>query len=192
MNPPRPPLLGDRRQAFDDALQQPGLIKKLESFARARAKSLRHFASADAGYASQVVQDAIGDTFVRRLTWDPSEVSLFVHLLGAISSRMHHDCQRVVRFARFDDDDPLFADPEVSQERVAERRRGVAALVSMRQLAAADAHVLLLLDAYEHGVTCRSSVMETTGLTVLEYEAAHCRLARLRQDVPRSLSRDRR
>jgi hypothetical protein len=174
------PLVGDRLAAFERALEQPGFYRRLDSFARSHAKRFQALPHSDAGYAAQVVRDVVGKTFEGLLTWDP-RVSLFTHLAHAICLQMRHDRDHASRFRRdFVDDDPLTLDAEAISEGDAQRRRLTAGLVAMRQLAAGDEHLLRLLDALEQGATSRSSVIEDSGLSLAEYEAAHERLVRLR------------
>ncbi len=183
--------LGARLGAFRDALEQPGFYRRLDSFARSQAKSYRRLPHSDAGYASQVVRDVVGKTFEGLVTWDP-RVSLYTHLAHAICLQMRHDREHASRFRRdFVDEAPLTLDADAIAERDAQRRRLTAGLVAIRELAAGDEPVLCLLDALERGATGRSSVLEDTGLTRAEYEAAHERLVRLRADLPRSLFPDR-
>lgn len=184
MKPPPQPLSGPRLGELERALRL--VIPTVERFARSRA----HWLGFDPGYASQVVQDVIGKTFEGRLRWD-ERVSLATHLCRAICVAMRHEQTRISRFGSFDIATRRAVDPTTSVERVAQRRRLTALVVALRELVPDDSHVQRLLDAFQLGATSRAAVMEASGLSLAEYEAARERMVRLRLDLPHHLLRGR-
>lgn len=171
--------------AFVAALSESKLYEDLARYARERARLVQRFRAVGDGYVDDLVQDAIDDTFLGILEWNPNAIDLFRHLPSVIRSRTHHDLRRAKRFPHDVDPDEL-ADLETG-EREALRRRAQEVLDAFRALAAGDTHVLLLLAAYDEAVTRRAEVLALTGLTRHEYEAARHRLARLRNDIPSRL-----
>lgn len=141
-------------------------------------------------YVRELVANAISDTAAGTLCWDPAAQSLEAHVLDAISRRANHDCSRALRYRHESVD---FFDPETPRALVEEVDAKLADAVpsvgyvpelervtQIRELAGhEDAHVLLVLDAFEAGVTTKSDVLHFTGLSDKEYRAAWKRLMRL-------------
>jgi len=56
---------------------------------------------ADAAFIEDLVEDGLADTLLGRLSWDPEQRSLRLHVRSAIHSRMWHDRQRAGRRPHF-------------------------------------------------------------------------------------------
>jgi hypothetical protein len=144
------------------------------------------------GLIREMIQDALGDTFAGVVTWDPTRCSLALHLKSVIRSRLSHEFERAEQFAHIDVEDA--AEVEL-HEQLAKQAASGGALQDyveeferqLRELAADDAAVLALLDAYLAGVTERAQVCRTTGLTKAAYHNAHRRLKRLADNLPENL-----
>lgn len=153
-------------------------------------------------YVRELVANAISDTAAGTLCWDPAVQSLEAHVLDAISRRANHDCSRALRYRHEAVD---FFDPETSWALVEEVEAKLADAVpsvwygaklervtELRELAGhEDAHVLLVLDAFEAGATTKSDVLHFTGLSDREYRAAQKRLMRLAAKLPPGESSNR-
>lgn len=141
-------------------------------------------------YVRELVANAISDTAVGVLCWDPAAQSLEAHVLDAISRRANHDCSRAIRYRHeavdfFDPETPRALVDEV-EAKLAEAVPGVRSgselerVTRLRELAGPeDEHVLLVLDAFEARATTKSDVLHFTGLSDKEYRAAQKRLMRL-------------
>ena len=141
-------------------------------------------------YVRELVANAISDTAAGTLCWDPAAQSLEAHVLDAISRRANHDCSRALRYRHEAVD---FFDPETPRALVDEVEMKLAdaapsvwygakleRVTQLRELAGReDAHVLLVLDAFEARATTKSDVLHFTGLSDKEYRAAQKRLVRL-------------
>jgi hypothetical protein len=155
----------------------------------------RNGGRSDAGYAEEMVQDVLGDTWLGVVSWDPDRISLEQHVLSVIGSRTGHDNSRAKRF------------PHVSLEALDESEMGevedalaktVSActaedalatarmLASARELASTDRKILALLDAIYAGYTERADLMRITGMSERAYRATRRRLAQLLENLPHS------
>jgi len=141
----------------------------------------------------ELVANVISDTAAGILCWEPAVQSLEAHVLDAISRRANHDCSRALRYRHeavdfFDPETPRALVEEV-QAKLADavpdlwygpERGPVERVTRLRELAGPeDAHVLLVLDAFEAGAITKSDVLHFTGLSDKEYRAARKRLMRL-------------
>lgn len=174
-------------RAFRTAIADPKLYPSLLRYACERARFVEPRVLGN-GYVDDLIQDAIDDTYLGVLAWDPAVVSLLTHLRWVIRSRTSKAYRRARRFPHdeLNPDDDCFLDLE-AEARHELRRRAQEVLDAFRHLAAGDAHVLLLLAAYEESLTRRGEVLAFTGLTHHEYLAARHRLARMRNDIPNRL-----
>jgi len=144
-------------------------------------------------YVRELVANAISDTAAGALHWDPAVQSLEAHILDAISRRANHDCSRALRYRHeavdfFDPDAPR-ALVEETEAKLADAVPGlwyrpelgpVERVTRLRELAGQeDAHVPLVLDAFEAGAITKADVLHFTGLSDKEYRAARKRLMRL-------------
>jgi DNA-directed RNA polymerase specialized sigma24 family protein len=179
---------------FEQQLSRPHLVELLEVYARQRARLVARYRTIDEhSYAADLVQDVIVDTWAGVLAWDPARVDLKGHVRRAIKSRSRHAYLRAKRrpHQTLDLDEPPIAaeivEHEARREREDLRRRATAIIEALRELAAGDREVLLLIEAYEAAVSKRAEVLELTGLTMRQYKAARERLTRLRDSLPHDL-----
>jgi len=144
-------------------------------------------------YVRELVANVISDTAAGVLRWDPAVQSLEAYVLDAISRRANHDCSRALRYRHvavdlFDPETPRPLIEEV-ETKLAEAAPGLWYGSELGRLERAtrlreragpkDAHVLLVLDAFEAGAMTKSDVLHFTGLSDKEYRAARKRLIRL-------------
>src|SRR5262249_4911115 len=143
-------------------------------------------------YAGELVQDALADTMIGVLRWDPSAKTLQQHIRDVIKMRTHYDRKRAQRFPH-ESLDMLDADGETatmaeveavflerSPEALDESVRLTAErLAKLRQLATGDRTVIRLLDALARGVTDKADVVRVAELSSAAYDNARRRLRRL-------------
>ncbi|HEY4177986.1 MAG TPA: hypothetical protein VGM90_14160 [Kofleriaceae bacterium] len=178
--------------AFERQSSAKGFEERLKRFARMRANMVaRSGRRVDELYTRELVQDALDDTLEGILSWDPERVTLDKHLMDSIRSRTRHDFVHATRFphASFDvNDAPRSQVVEVERALAAanddaHHARVVSAaqrtVSELRGLAASDADVLRLLDAFEAEATKKVDVLRISGMTSKRYEAARKRMQRL-------------
>jgi hypothetical protein len=182
-------------EAFERQLDD-SLYDAAWRYAGRRAAFVGRVRKIDEGYAQGLVADIIEDTLAGVISWDPERVELRKFVLDAIKSRTRHDYLRARRQRHFSLDDGGMAaldrvaalEHETEPEK-AERLQAVDATIAAVRTAAADApDVLRLLDAYENGAETRAEVLQMTGLTKLQYDAARKRLDRILEDLPAQLA----
>jgi DNA-directed RNA polymerase specialized sigma24 family protein len=191
---PRPPFIAS--EAWIDAFEAQctkELYKRLKRFAAHRAHNVaRAGAVVDDYYTWELVQDALADTTLGILCWDPGAKSLEAHIRDAIAARAHHDVRRARRFRHesvdvlaTDAPRTMMAEIEASLHEHADDAevdpvtRAAEVIAALRTLAAQDREVLLLLDAFAAGATDRKQVTKLTGLSSAAYRNARGRLSRL-------------
>ncbi len=181
--------------AFEAQACVHGFEEKLLRFARRRAAMVAHAGRRiDELYARELVQDALEDTLEGVLAWDPERVTLDKHLYDAIRSRTRHDYVQAQRFPHhaFDATDAPRALSAAVETSLASQRGSSSelamaaerAVTEIRRIAAADADVLRLLDAYAAGATKKVDVLQVSDLTSKRYEAARKRMQRLVLQLP--------
>jgi hypothetical protein len=198
--------------AFDEQLSEP-MLKEVRRFAVYRASTLGwEGAGNDAYYAEELVQNAVADTRLGVLRWDPSVNNLHQHLVDAVRLRSRRDRAHAERYPHVsldecdrDDDDgasggsvlspeaeatlqvtaPATTDEHVEHEASAARATAIAA--KLRELSEGDPIVQRFLDATDRDACTRADVMRLAGLTSAEYHNARRRLARLVAQLPRHL-----
>ena len=182
--------------AFDKQSTARGFEERLKRFARMRANMVAHAGRrVDDFYARELVQDAIDDTLEGVLTWDPARASLEQHLFGAIQSRTRHDYVQAQKFQHHSFDAAtasprLLADVETSlaasstAASIDMSDATTRALTEIRRIAANDADVLRLVDAYVQGATKKLDVLSASAMNSKRYEAARKRLHRLVKQLP--------
>ncbi|HSQ02767.1 MAG TPA: hypothetical protein VLN59_01955 [Burkholderiales bacterium] len=140
----------------------------------------------------ELVQDAIGDTQMQIVHWNPSVRSLKEHVFAVIRTRTYHDYQRANRVRResFDASDgdtapELVAEVEAAlQDRTPRADPALAARVAermaeVRTLAASDHVVVAVLDAADDGACDKADVMHHAQISDQTYHAAKERLTRI-------------
>lgn len=165
------------------------LIAGLNQFARTRA-----LAVADAGrkvddyYARELVLDALGDTWLGVVRWDPEKCSLAYHVVRTIEGRAdkhrkhalahHHDPlgdeSAASRIAESDASE-LLNDDQASVTRV----HASQTMTQVRALAAKDKDVLRVLDAYDAGCEAKEEVLALAKMRSRTYHNAYGRLRRI-------------
>ena len=182
-------------EAFERQMAPKDFEVKLHRYARTRGNLVAHAGGrVDDLYARELVQDALGDTLDGKIAWDPAVVTLERHMFDAIKSRTRHDyikAQRRPHFS-FDADAPPALSAEVEASLATQTNAASAevssamrrVLAELRRLAARDADVLSMLDAYEREATKKVDVMQMSGLTAKKYEAARKRMHRLVLQLP--------
>lgn len=194
------------RERFESQATKP-ILERLNRIARARlgiyagGKQRVHESAVD-----DIVIGALGDTWNGTLAWDPDRRSLFLHLRDAIKYRVR-DQARLARNQRSDghleEDDgamsiadraatgatlPTVTDDEPKIEALGDFVD--ATLDALRPLAVRDREVMSLLDALSRRVVDRHDLLEETGMTIVEYNNAWRRLARLAHELPAQLRDD--
>ncbi len=147
--------------------------------------------------AETLVQDALGDTLLGEVKWDPQNAPLALHLKGVIRGKTSHMMQRAARFPSVRITAPnLHLEQQVSEaieaERCVNRTPDLTAYVNrltteLRDLADGDLEVLALLDAYGQGAVERRDVLRVTDLTRTTYHNAMRRMLRLVEQLPAEL-----
>jgi hypothetical protein len=143
--------------------------------------------------ARELALDALADTFDGKVTWDPDTAPLVAHLCQVIRSRTSHELDRAKRFKHVSleregsmaleqaTSDAMAAVNDGDREATASRARR--SLHAVRRLAVRDPAVLMLLDAFDEGITDRQGVMRFTGMSAAAYENAVRRMRRLSKKV---------
>ena len=166
------------------------LMQRARRYAERRARGLGR--TTDGVYAGELVQDALTDTAIGVLYWDPSAKTLQRHIHDAIKTRTNHDRAHALKFPHEglevlnpDGEAEILAEADAAlleraqiesdetTELAAER------LARLRQLARTDRAVLRLLDAFAMNATSRADVMRIAGLSAVAYDNARRRLRRL-------------
>jgi DNA-directed RNA polymerase specialized sigma24 family protein len=204
---PRSPFIPPEEwiDAFE-AQCTPELYKRLKRFAVRRAQNVaRAGGNVDDYYTGELVQDAVADTALGVLRWDPGVQSLEVHLRDAIATRSSHDYRRAQRF-RHESVDVLASDAprtlmveieaslheHVDDDEGDVDARAAEVIAALRQLGAQDREVLLLLDAIAMGATTWKQVAKLTGLASGTYRNARNRLGRFVEQLSHAAGPSRR
>lgn len=171
------------------------LVESALRYAATQSRKVAAVRTLEPTYIDDLVEDVLGDTLRGKIRWDPKRVSLKKHVLDAIQSRTRHDYVRALRFkplrlsqksVRLEAESALEAE-HAHAETVS--RVCAAALQALRDLAADDREVQLLLDAFSQLATKRHEVLKLTGLKPKQYAAARKRMKRLTDQLPASLRR---
>jgi hypothetical protein len=166
----------------------PKLIAGLNQFARTRALTV-----ADAGrkvddyYARELVLDALGDTWLGIVRWEPTKCSLAYHLVRTIEGRA--DKHRKHALARPHDvlgDDTAGsrlaecdASEAVGGPGAVTRVHASETMAQIRALAVKDGPVLRILDAYDAGCETKEDVLVHARMKSRTYHNAYGRLRRI-------------
>ena len=193
------------RETFESQATKP-ILERLNRIARARlgiyagGKHRVHDSAVD-----EIVIGVLGDTWNGTLAWDPERRSLFLHLRDAIKYRVR-DQARLTRHRAHDgleegDGERSLAEraaagavlPTATDDDAKVQALGEfvdSTLDALRPLAVRDREVTALLDALARRVVDRHDLLEETGMTVVEYNNAWRRLARLADELPAQLRDD--
>jgi hypothetical protein len=200
----REPVVRDAKWAveFERQLTAKEFGERMRVFARSRQLRLGRCFVLDELSVSQMVQDAIDDTFLGKVTWDPARVDLAKHIMDVIRDRTR---KRYRRRQRFHDESldacgehhPLQAEAAAyhdapGEEEEALRTNADMRLAAYREPAAGDRELLLLIDSYTQRITEKVDVLRATGLSARQYNAARERLRRLTDHLSQHLQPARR
>jgi hypothetical protein len=190
--------LAAMRQAFGEQVSEE-LYRTAQRYARQRASMVRGAGRRiDSLYARELVQDALTDTWLGKLTWHPANCSLLWHVRGVIQSRSWKDALWAKRCSKLSlevNDTGVAIGAGASHHRTVPPQEHplmisnltVAIVRELRRLALGDRAATLVLSAWEEGKANRSEVIEHTGLSPIEYRMARDRLTYLVRELPRSL-----
>ncbi|MEJ7598507.1 MAG: hypothetical protein WKG01_11405 [Kofleriaceae bacterium] len=154
-------------------------------------------AHVDAYTAEELVADALGDTLLGVLAWDPSAKSLYQHVEDAVRSRTRHERKRARRFQHHRIDAPATLHEqkttlgEIDTSMRAERGDAdttsmmfaIQVIDQLREIAAGDPLVLRFLDAVIAGARGGADIMHTATLSAKQYRNARDRLRRLAEQL---------
>lgn len=166
------------------------LRKRAKRFARSRARFVaRAGGRGDDFYAAELVHDALTDTLLGVLSWNPDVVSLETHVFGAIRCRTKNDRIRALRFRHCSidasDAGGVMTELESSlsaQQAVASPeslRFSTEVLDQVRELAGDDAPILRIVDAIALGASEPKEIMSLATMSEKTYKKARLRLGRL-------------
>ena len=165
------------------------LIAGLNQFARTRA-----FAVAAAGrkvddyYARELVLDALGDTWLGVVRWEPEKCSLAHHVVRTIEGRSDKHRKHALdrphdaigddtassRIAEVDASE-LLTDDQAPVTRVHTSET----MAQIRTLAAKDKDVLRIVDAYDAGCETKEEILAHARMRSRTYHNAYGRLRRI-------------
>lgn len=185
-------------QAWMDAFTEQcteELTARLAQFARTRAVNVENAGrKIDDYYAKELVADAIADTYMGVIRWDPAVCALSTHICQTVIYRTRND----IEHQRSNPHDAIGDDTDQSRSaeaRAAEeaptvrqieaRRYATEVMAQIRLLARDDRDVLRIVAAYDEGMTRKSEVMEHARMRERTYHNARIRLGR----IVKSLSR---
>ncbi len=165
------------------------LIAGLNQFARTRA-----FAVADTGrkvddyYARELVLDALGDTWLGVVRWDPTKCTLAYHVVRTIEGRADKHRKHAMQRPHDVIDDATDASRSAerdasercsdSEEQIA-RVQASETMARIRLQAAKDLPVLRILDGYDQGCTTKDEVLAHARMKSRTYHNAYGRLRRI-------------
>jgi hypothetical protein len=203
---------GDESERFEPSVAflaefekqaKPAALEGVYRYAAARVPMVaRAGGRSDDVFAEELVQDALGDTIMGTLRWDPDKRTLAQHLIRAIRFRTKDEALRLGQFRHHalvsaGDEESSDVHPIAEEASMAlgeampatSEQRAVAAevMTELRRRAADDKAVLELLDAFEEGATSRDDVMHLTEMSAATYRNARRRLAHLVTQLPVTL-----
>ncbi len=182
-------LLERMRSAFSAQMTN-DLTDEILAYAARRARWIeRQTGRYDPGLPRELLDDAIGDTLMSTVTWNPTTSPLAMHLKSVIRSRISTELTRLKRFPHVSLDGASEALEREVSEAMETERRGISpaetqtcadlVVAALRELAGDNGALEWLIDAYADGATERRDVMRVTGMTESEYHNAYRRMLRL-------------
>ncbi len=167
----------------------PKLIAGLNRFARTRALAVGNAGrKVDDYYARELVLDALGDTWLGVVRWEPEKCSLAYHLVRTIDGRSDkHRKQAIARpHDALGDDTPSSRIAELDASELTNddqapvtRIHASETMVQVRALAAKDKEVLRVLAAYDAGCETKEEVLAHARMKSRTYHNAYGRLRRI-------------
>jgi len=147
----------------------------------------------DTFLARELYQDAVTDTWLGDVTWDPAKVPLELHLKRTIRSR---SAARVEHLMQFPEDRvrnlKLDMETRMSDAMEVGQATDLTSYVDdvvarLYELASDDTEVVQILDCFASDQIERRDIMRVTGLDRLAYHNARRRLVRLVEQLPNDL-----
>jgi hypothetical protein len=182
------------RAAFN-AQCTPDMMDDVTAYATKHASWIDHRTGLhDPDRVEDLVHDALTDTFARTVAWEPSRCSLALHLKSVIRSRVTHELERAEQFEHIDVG--TAREEDVSSAMAATARSTTGGDLDrfadeferrLRELAAGDDGVLVLIELYREGVTEKREVCLHAKMKAADYHNAHRRLKRLVEKLPENL-----
>lgn len=165
-------------------------------YAKKRAEWIQRITRRHDDYlARELYQDAITDTWLGDVTWDPAKVPLELHLKRTIRSRSATRVEHLVQFPE-DRVGKLKLDMETKMSDALEVQQATDLTLTsyiddivgrLYELAGDDAEVVQILDCFANDQIERRDIMRATGLDRLAYHNARRRLVRLVENLPNDL-----
>lgn len=202
-----PVTAAERRELLDeiDAQNTAEVRERAYKYARKRVDLLaRCGLPIERSLAKHLMTDALGDTYMGDVDWQPSCCDLYMHLRSVIRYRTKDMLARArrlphVRFGGvFDDEAGDRVEVEASGQMLGEDAETrtlntdlvtrIAALLYQSAETANDQVVAQVLDAYADGVTGRAEVAERVGISRAQYDNARLRINTLLKRLPEQLS----
>lgn len=183
--------------AWEDAfeVQLTGeMTASVMAYAKKRAEWIqRHTKRRDNYLARELYQDAITDTWLGDVAWDPRKVPLELHLKRTVRSRSAARMEHLLLFPeervatpRLDMETRMSEAMEAGQ--VADPTSYVEDVVAkLYELAKDDVEIVQILDCFARDQIERRDIMRATGLERLAYHNARRRLVRLVELLPNDL-----
>ena len=171
------PRAPHRTEAWIDAFESQlteRLVDRVRRFARVRALNVAAAGrKVDDYYVLELVQDAIGDTWLGRLTWEPDRVSLESHLLRAIQCRTRHHRQQAAAFPH-----DTFEDVEKGSAATDVALYAKEVLSQIAERLGTDVDARRVLEAMCAGARTKADIIELANMSASTYHAAQVRLRR--------------
>ena len=199
----------ERRELLDeiDAQNTSEVRERAYKYARKRVDLLaRCGLPIERSLAKHLLADALSDTYMGDVEWQPKRCNLYMHLRGVIRYRTKDMMARARRLPHdrfggsFTDDDgdslEAVASGQSQSEDVETRTVNVdlasriAALLYSAAQTANDKVTGRILDAYAEGVTGRADVADHIGITRKQYDYARDRINTLIKRLPEQLAAD--
>jgi len=174
------------------------LAASVGAFAKKRASWLEGKTKRKDNYLwRELLQDALTDTWLGDVTWDPTKAPLDLHLKRVIRSRTTMAMKHLTRFPRVAAHAPrLDLEQEMSAAMAGERMTGhtgdLAKVIdgvvgTLYMLAADDDDVLRILECFGEGLVDRRDVLRATKMNATTYHNARRRLMAFVERLPQNL-----
>ncbi len=162
----------------------------LKVYAKRRARGVGKAGRyVDEGYVEDLVADALADTLLGVVAWDPAKKTLYQHAEDVIKCRTRHDRARAKKYKHDRIDVPRSSDHKSLLESSLQHDQSGATAESLifatevvaqlRAIAGDDEHVHRYLDAVTEGAVGRVEIMEFTGMSAKTFRNTRDRLYRL-------------
>lgn len=189
------PITGSLREAYD-AQDTPELRRAALHYARLRAIVVRRAGGRiDDSYASELVHDALVDTWTGDVTWNPDRVSLLDHVRGLVKTRSWRHVTGASRVPHISldgadghvarkADEALYHATQGSVTPMVLAALSIKVVRELKRLAHGDTTATAILGCWTEGLIDRDEVIAATGLDDRAYKAARARLTYLVRSLP--------